>query len=83
VEEALGAVKQLVEGADLARSARHDEARTLPEIVVVDLGDRRPEPVLQLRLRRGDVLALSFKRAGLGKVQLYRENSDVAGRNSS
>src|SRR5205085_1849012 len=50
----------------------------LPEVVVVDLGDRGAEAILELRLRRLDVLALALQRAGVRKVQLDREDADVA-----
>ena len=33
----------------VARDARKGQPRALPELMVVDLGDRRSEPLLQLR----------------------------------
>src|SRR5262249_9178599 len=55
------------------------ERRALPELVVVDLGDRRAEPVLQLRLGGEDVLALPLQRPGLREVELDGEDRDEAG----
>jgi hypothetical protein len=51
--------------------------------VVVDLRDRGAEAVLELRLRREDVLALPFERAGLREVELDREDRDEAGAQES
>src|SRR5581483_12053452 len=51
----------------------------LPEVVVVDFRDRRAEALLQLRLRRLDVLPLSLQRPRLGEVQLERQDPAVAG----
>ena len=61
----------------IARDAGERQARSLPELVVVDLGDGRAEALLELRLRRLDVFALPFQRARFRKVQLGREDSDV------
>src|SRR5204863_1485266 len=63
----------------LPRRAREHEPRALPEVVVVDLGDRGTEALLQLRLRRLDVLALALQRPRVGEVQLDREDPHVAG----
>jgi hypothetical protein len=78
-EVALGAVEQLVELTVPAGHAGHGQHGPLPEIVVVDLGDGGAEAIPELRLGRGDVLALSLQRAGLGEMQLDREDADVAG----
>jgi hypothetical protein len=77
VQPALGAVDQLVEVAHLAGRARHDQPAALPEIVVIDLGHGRAEAVLELRLRRFDVLALAFQRPRFREVQLDREDANV------
>jgi hypothetical protein len=45
---------------------------------MVDLRHRGPEAVLELRLRRGDVLALALQRARLGEVELDRQDGDEA-----
>src|SRR5438067_11217850 len=62
----------------VARDTREGQPRALPELVVVDLRDRSSEPLLQLRLRRLDVLALALQRARLRAVELDRENPDIA-----
>src|SRR5262249_22997087 len=78
-EVPLGAVQELPHLMVLARDARHRQARALPQLVVVDLGDRGAEALLQLRLGRLDVLALALQRARLREMELDRENPDVAG----
>src|SRR3954469_3209908 len=77
-EKSLGAVQQLVELPVPPRDAGEGDPRALPELVVVDLRDRRAETPLQLRLHREQLLALSLERAVLGEVQLGREDADVA-----
>src|SRR5919106_89753 len=72
-------VEQLLELAAATCDAGDGESRALPEVVVVDLRDGRAEAVLEVRLRRLDVLALALERAGFGEVQLDREDADVAG----
>src|SRR5256714_7568711 len=71
VQEPLGLTR-------LPGHARQGQPRALPQVVVVDLGDRGPEAVLQLRLRRPDEAPLALERARLGEVQLDREDSYVA-----
>jgi hypothetical protein len=78
-EVALGAVEELLELTVPARDAGHGQRGPLPEIVVVDLGDGGAEAIPELRLGRGDVLALPLQRAGLGEMQLDREDADVTG----
>ena len=51
-QPALGLVEEPLDLVVLAGDARHRQARALPHVVVVDLGDRRADAVLQLRLRR-------------------------------
>jgi len=70
VQPSLRFVEQTVGLVRLARRDRRRQPAALPEVVVVDLRDRGAEAVLQLRLRRLDVLALSLERACLGKVEL-------------
>ena len=62
----------------VAGDARDRQRRALPELVMVDLGDRGTEPVLELRLGRLDVLALALERARLREVELDGEDRDVA-----
>src|SRR5215468_5071596 len=78
VEIPQGIVQQPVELAVLAGHAGDRQPRTLPEVVVVDLGDGRAEAVLQLRLRRLHVLALALERPGLREVEVDGEDADVA-----
>src|SRR3954469_12140967 len=78
-EKSLGAVQQLVELPVPPRDAGEGDPRALPELVVVDLRDRRAEAPLQLRLHGQQLLALALQRAVLGEVQLRGENADVAG----
>src|SRR5689334_13423985 len=78
-EPGLRAGRQFLGLAGLTRGKRRREGAALPEVVVVDLRDGCPEPVLQLGLRRLHVLALPLERARLGEVQLDRENRDEAG----
>src|SRR5919202_1968624 len=62
----------------LARDAGDGEARALPQLVVVDLRDRRAEAVLELRLRRAHELPLALQRASLREMEVDREDADVA-----
>src|SRR5205823_13043382 len=78
-EVPLGPVQQLPELSMAARHAGHRQAGALPELVVVDLGDRGAKPVLELGLGRVDVLPLPLQRARFGEVQLDGEDADVAG----
>ena len=52
--------------------------RPLPELVVLDLGHRRAEALVQLGLRGLDVLPFPLERAVLGEVQLDREDAYVS-----
>src|SRR4051794_15963782 len=54
------------------------ERRSLPQVVVVDLGDGRAEPVAEVVLRRADVMALALQRRRLREVQLDGEDRDEA-----
>src|SRR5919204_5655545 len=62
----------------LPRHARDGQPRALPKLVVVDLGHRGAEPVLELRFRRADELPLPLQRAGFREVQVDAEDGDVA-----
>src|SRR5207253_6709210 len=73
----LGAVEQLLELAVASRNAGDGQSCALPELVVVDLGDRGAEAMLELRLRGLDVLALPLQRTGLREVQLDDQDPDV------
>src|SRR3954469_6537473 len=76
-EPLLGAGGQLLRVAGVAGRERRGQGAALPEVVVVDLGDRRAEAVLELRLRRLHVLALSLQRARLREVEFDGEDPDV------
>src|SRR5918996_6270191 len=80
---ALGPVEEAEELVVPARDAGEREARTLPHVVVVDLGHRGPEAPLELRLDGEELLALALERMVLGEVELGRENADVAGAHGS
>jgi hypothetical protein len=77
-EPSLGARRQLLRGPRFAGDERGRQRAALPEIVVVDLGDRSAEAVLELRLRREDMAPLALQRAGLREVELGRQDRDVA-----
>src|SRR5262249_1016432 len=66
----------------VARDHGGGQPRTLPQLVMVDLGHGRAEAVLELRLRRLDELALTLERARLRELELDREDADVAGAHS-
>src|SRR5438067_12418068 len=78
VQIPLGLVEQPLGLARLARDAGDGEARALPQLVVVDLGDGRAEAVLQLRLGRPDEPTLALQRARFREMELDREDADVA-----
>ena len=61
-----------------AAAAREREARPLPELMVIDFGDRGSEAILQLCLRRFDVFPLALQRLSLREVQFDAQNADVA-----
>ena len=63
---------------ELPGDAGDGQPRALPEVVVVDLGDGSAESLLQLCLRRFDVLTLALQRPGFREVQLDREDADIA-----
>src|SRR5262245_14867579 len=75
---ALGLVEKLLGLPVLTGDTGHRQPSALPELVMVDLGDRHTEAVLQLRLRGVDVLALPLERTCVGKVQLDAQDPDVA-----
>src|SRR5262249_37395190 len=75
-EIALGVVEKLLHVPVGATHTGQGKPRSLPEVVMVDLRDRRPEPPLQLCLGREQLLPLAFQRAGFRKVELDREDAD-------
>src|SRR5687767_2877639 len=69
-------------GADLdvrrgAPDDRRGERRSLPKVVMVGLGDRRAEPLMELRLDRLQLLPLSLEAPVLREVQVDLENGGV------
>ena len=81
-EPALGVVEQPLELVMLARDAGHGDPSALPDVVVVDLGDGRADAVLELRLRRAEVVALLLQRMRVRKVQLTGEDADESARHT-
>src|ERR1051326_1063004 len=79
VQVALRIVEQSFDAAVLPRDAGDGESGALPELVMVDLRDGRPEPLRELGLHRLYELALPLQRAVLGEMQLGREDPDIAG----
>src|SRR5581483_5025486 len=77
-EPPLGARGELLGVRSRARDAGDRQRRPLPEVVVIDLRDGRPEPVPQVVLRRADEVPFALQRRGLGKVELGGEDRDVA-----
>src|SRR4029077_5432501 len=67
-------VEQPLGLAALSRDARDRDARALPDVVVVDLGDGRTNAALKLRLGGAQVVPLLLQRVGAGEVQLTRED---------
>jgi hypothetical protein len=68
----------VVQAARLARHQRGGHRRALPQLVVVGLGDRRPEAPPKLVLERHDLLALGLEAAALREVQLDLDQADEA-----
>src|SRR5438046_6189182 len=66
----------------LARDARNCDPGALPDVVVVDLGDCRADSVLELRLRRAEVVALLLERMRVREVELTGEYADEAARHT-
>ncbi len=76
-EVALGAVEESLQLVVATRDAREREPGPLPDVVVVDLGHRRAEAPLELRLDRKKLLPLALERTVLREVELERQDSDV------
>ena len=66
----------ILEQAGVAADERSGQARALPEVMMVGLGDGRAEAPLKLRLDRRQLAALALEAAGLGEVQLDLEDAD-------
>src|SRR5688500_7542249 len=57
---------------------RRGERGALPELVLIGLGDRRAEAVVELSLHRLKLLALALERAVVGEVEVHLEDGDEA-----
>src|SRR5690348_10496407 len=82
-QPALRLVEQALDLPVLPGDTGRSDARPLPDVVVVDLGHRRADPVLELRLRRAQVMALLLERVRLGEMQLAGEDADPPARHFS
>ena len=77
---ALGVDEGLLDGVVLAAHDRHRQARALPAVVVVDLGHRRAEAPLELRLGVQQVLALALERSAVRQMQFEAQDAHETGR---
>src|SRR5439155_14148911 len=78
-QPAFGIVEQTDGLADLPGRTGEGQPCPLPDIVVVDLGDRAADAVLQVRLHRLDDHPLLLQRMALGQEELERVDADEAG----
>ena len=62
----------------LARDAGNGDPGALPQVVVIDFGHRCADPVLQLRLRGAEMVALLLQRMRVREVELAGEYADIA-----
>src|SRR5438552_11729313 len=69
-QPALGLVEQPLDLPVLAGDARRGDASALPGVVMVDLGHRSADAVLELRLRRAQVVPLLLHPVRLRAVEL-------------
>src|SRR5438105_3076227 len=76
-EIALGLVEHPVDLTVLTRHHGQRQSRSLPDVVVVDLGDGRAH-VLQARLGGAEMVALVLERVAGGEAQLAREDAHEA-----
>src|SRR5215216_2807564 len=67
---ALEVVGGLLERAGLAAGERSEQRGALPQLVMIGLGDRRPEPSLQLSLQRKQFLPLALERPVPGEMKM-------------
>jgi len=74
----LGLVEQPLRLAVLARGASDGDARSLPNVVMVDFGNGRADTSLQLCLRRAEVVPLLLQGVRVGELQLTCEDADEA-----
>src|SRR4029079_5534244 len=82
-QPALRLVEQALHLPVLAGDARRGDARALPDVVMVYLCYRCADPVLELCLRRAQMVALLLQRLRLREVKLAGEDPDPAALHSS
>ena len=78
-DHALGLVEPLAERGRVPIDDRERQARALPQLVVVDLGDRGARPSLEIALQRQQLAPLALERCAFGKMQIEAEDAHVAG----
>src|SRR4029450_5864451 len=78
-EVTLDRVEQLVQLPVTPSGASDRQTRALPQVVMVHLGHRRPESLVQLGSRRLQELPFPLERAVLRKVQLDAQDADEPG----
>ena len=76
-DEALDAIGRAFELGQRPARERDGERGALPEVLVVDLGDGRPEPSVELRLERRDLLALALEVPHVVEVEMDEEEGYV------
>jgi hypothetical protein len=81
-EPPLGIVEQTRRLSLLARHACHRDPRPLPDVMVVDLGHRRADASLELRLDGAQEHPLLLQRVSFGEVELARQDPDPAARHA-
>lgn len=67
---------QVPQGTCVTSDQGGRQRRALPEVVMIRLGHRGTEAPLQVRLERGQLLALAFQAAVVREVQVYLEEAD-------
>src|SRR5215217_7601862 len=77
VEPAFNPVGADVHISHCPADQRRREGRTLPEVVMVGLGDGSTEALVDLRLRRLELLPLSLEAPVVREVQMNLEDRDV------
>jgi len=76
-EVALRGVEEPVHVPVRPPDAGEREPRTLPHLMMVDLGNGGAEATLELRFHREELLPLALQGVALGKVELRAEDSHV------
>jgi hypothetical protein len=76
--ETLEIVRRALEGPEVAPDQHGGQRGPLPEVVMVGLGDRRAEALLELGLHGKQFLALAFERPVVWEMQVDLDESQVA-----